>query len=149
MCFICIVTFFSSFFLFFSFSYFFFFLIFFLLQTYKLRDLHCSLLKGAGFFSRFPCCVLLALSWNTNKNINTDKLSRAINYCFLWWEKLYSVWSMTKQVVCALHLCLCHIYNVAQFTLQCDILSERPACDLWWLGWDASPTILADVRCSQ
>ena len=30
--------------------------------------------------SRFPCCVLLALSWNTtSKNPSTDKLSRAIN----------------------------------------------------------------------
>ena len=32
------------------------------------------------FASRFPCCVLLALSWNTtNENPSTDKLSRAIN----------------------------------------------------------------------
>ena len=31
--------------------------------------------------SRFPCCILLALSWNkTNKNPSRDKLSRAINY---------------------------------------------------------------------
>ena len=31
--------------------------------------------------SRFPCCVLLILSWNTtNENPSTDKLSRAINY---------------------------------------------------------------------
>ena len=33
--------------------------------------------------SRFPCCVLLALSWNTKKTIenpSTDKLRRAINY---------------------------------------------------------------------
>ena len=30
--------------------------------------------------SRFPCCVLLALSLNTNENPSTDKLSRAINY---------------------------------------------------------------------
>ena len=32
--------------------------------------------------SRFPYCVLLALSWNTttNENPSTDKLSRAINY---------------------------------------------------------------------
>ena len=30
--------------------------------------------------SRFPCCVLLAASWNTNENPSTDKLSRAINY---------------------------------------------------------------------
>ena len=30
--------------------------------------------------SRSPCCVLLALSWNTNENPSTDKLSRAINY---------------------------------------------------------------------
>ena len=30
--------------------------------------------------SRLPCCVLLALSWNTNENPSTDKLSRAINY---------------------------------------------------------------------
>ena len=29
--------------------------------------------------SRFPCCVLLALSWNTNENQSTDKLSRTIN----------------------------------------------------------------------
>ena len=29
--------------------------------------------------SRFPCCVLLALSWNTNENPSTDKLSRAVN----------------------------------------------------------------------
>ena len=29
--------------------------------------------------SRFPCCVLLALSWNTNENPNADKLSRTIN----------------------------------------------------------------------
>ena len=29
--------------------------------------------------SRFPYCVLLALSWNTNENPSTDKLSRAIN----------------------------------------------------------------------
>ena len=32
-----------------------------------------------GIPSRFPCCVLLALSWNTSKNPSTDKLSRAIN----------------------------------------------------------------------
>ena len=31
------------------------------------------------FSSRFPCCVLLALSWNTNENPSTNKLSRAIN----------------------------------------------------------------------
>ena len=32
-------------------------------------------------YSRFPCCVLLALSWNTtNENPSTDKLSRTINY---------------------------------------------------------------------
>ena len=31
--------------------------------------------------SRSPCCVLLALSWNTtNENPSTDRLSRAINY---------------------------------------------------------------------
>ena len=31
--------------------------------------------------SRFPCCVLLALLWNTtNEDPSTDKLSRAINY---------------------------------------------------------------------
>ena len=30
--------------------------------------------------SKFSCCVLLALSWNTNENLSTDKLSRAINY---------------------------------------------------------------------
>ena len=31
--------------------------------------------------SRFPCCVPLALSWNTNENENpsTDKLSTALN----------------------------------------------------------------------
>ena len=35
--------------------------------------------------SRFPCCVLLALSWNTttNENPSTDKLSRANNLWFL------------------------------------------------------------------
>ena len=32
-----------------------------------------------GRSSRFPCCVLLVLSWNTNENPSTDKLSRAIN----------------------------------------------------------------------
>ena len=32
--------------------------------------------------SRFPCCVLLALSWNTNENPSTDKLSRAIKYTY-------------------------------------------------------------------
>ena len=32
------------------------------------------------FSSRSPCCVLLALSWNTtNENPNTDMSSRAIN----------------------------------------------------------------------
>ena len=30
--------------------------------------------------SRSPCCVLLALSWNTNEYPSTDKLSRAITY---------------------------------------------------------------------
>ena len=36
--------------------------------------------KLTVYTSRFPCCVLLALSWNTaNKNPNTDKLSKAIN----------------------------------------------------------------------
>ena len=34
--------------------------------------------RGARI-SRSPCCVLLALSWNTNENLSTDKLSRAIN----------------------------------------------------------------------
>ena len=29
--------------------------------------------------NRFPCCVLLALSWNANENPSTEKLSRAIN----------------------------------------------------------------------
>ena len=38
---------------------------------------------GAQFCSRSPCCVLLALPWNTtNENPSTDKLSRAINYQF-------------------------------------------------------------------
>ena len=41
-------------------------------------------LARVGYFyvhmcSRSPCCVLLALSWNTNENPSTDKLSRAIN----------------------------------------------------------------------
>ena len=31
-------------------------------------------------FSRSPCCVLWALSWNTNENTSTDKLSRALPY---------------------------------------------------------------------
>ena len=36
--------------------------------------------KGTIESSRSPCCVLLALSWNTtNENPSTDKLSRAIN----------------------------------------------------------------------
>ena len=36
---------------------------------------------------RFPCCVLLALSWNTtNENPSTYKLSRAINKCVITWE---------------------------------------------------------------
>ena len=39
---------------------------------------------GGGTRNRYPCCVLLALSWNTNENSSTDKLSRAINYIFLW-----------------------------------------------------------------
>ena len=30
--------------------------------------------------SRFPRCVIKALSWNTNENPSTDMLSRAINY---------------------------------------------------------------------
>ena len=30
---------------------------------------------GEVYLSRFPCCVLLALSWNTNENPRTDKLS--------------------------------------------------------------------------
>ena len=39
--------------------------------------------------SRFPSCVLLALSWNTiNENPSTDKLSWAINY--------HTCWSATK-----------------------------------------------------
>ena len=33
--------------------------------------------------SRFLCCVLLALSWNTNENLSSDKLSWTINY-FRW-----------------------------------------------------------------
>ena len=49
-----------------------------------------KLIKVCGSGSRFPCCLLLALSWNTNENQakrqktnenpSTDKLSRAINY---------------------------------------------------------------------
>ena len=35
---------------------------------------------GTFYRSRSPCCVLLALSWNTtNENPSTDKLSRAID----------------------------------------------------------------------
>ena len=33
--------------------------------------------------SKFPCFVLLALSWNTMENPSTDDLSRAINYILL------------------------------------------------------------------
>ena len=34
----------------------------------------------ALLYSRFPCCVLLVLSWNTtNENPSAEKLSRAIN----------------------------------------------------------------------
>ena len=33
--------------------------------------------------SRFPSCVLLALSWNTNENPSTDKLSLATNFMSL------------------------------------------------------------------
>ena len=36
-------------------------------------------LGNALAFSRFSCSVLLVLSWNTNENPSTDKLSRAIN----------------------------------------------------------------------
>ena len=32
----------------------------------------------------FPCCVLLALSWSTNKNPSTDKLRKAINQEPCW-----------------------------------------------------------------
>ena len=36
--------------------------------------------------SRFPCCVLLALSWNTNENPSTDKLSLGQStICLLIW----------------------------------------------------------------
>ena len=39
-------------------------------------SVHCKPLA-----SRFPCCVLLALSWNTtNENPSTDKLSKAITF---------------------------------------------------------------------
>ena len=34
---------------------------------------------GASKYCRFPCYVLLAVSWSTNENPSTDKLSRAIN----------------------------------------------------------------------
>ena len=33
-----------------------------------------------GMQADFPDCVITALSWNTNENPNTDKLSRAINW---------------------------------------------------------------------
>ena len=39
--------------------------------------------RGQGASSRSPCCVLLALSWNTNEYPSTDKLSRAINYSLM------------------------------------------------------------------
>ena len=40
--------------------------------------------------SRSPCCVLLALSWNTtNENPSTDKLSRAINR----WPHEWKFWA--------------------------------------------------------
>ena len=49
---------------------------------------HCQYLLYPGCFffnfdvlaSRSPCCVLLALSWNTNEYPSRDKLSRVINY---------------------------------------------------------------------
>ena len=43
----------------------------------------CPVGRAYGYSSptRFPCCVLLALSWNTtNENPSTDKLSRAYGY---------------------------------------------------------------------
>ena len=54
--------------------------------------------------SRFPCCVLLALSWDTNKIPSTNKFSRAINWCqeILWAilreESASNVFNQTKQV---------------------------------------------------
>ena len=44
----------------------------------------CRLENGLGQSvevqtSILPCCVLLPLSWNTNENPSTDKLSRVIN----------------------------------------------------------------------
>ena len=35
---------------------------------------------GWGKWSRFPRCVLSALSWNANENPSTDKVRRAINW---------------------------------------------------------------------
>ena len=51
---------------------------------WSLFSYNASLSKFSFIFltSRFPCCVLLALSWNTNEtneNPSVDKLSRAIN----------------------------------------------------------------------
>ena len=44
--------------------------------------------SGRCWASRFPCCDLFVLSWNTNENPSTDKLSRAINYC--WARQIWS-----------------------------------------------------------
>ena len=49
--------------------------------------------------SRFPCCVLLASSWNTtNEKPSTDKLSRAINYWGWKQRRNTSIWVLTSFV---------------------------------------------------
>ena len=62
---------------------------------------------GTIAISRFPCCVLLALSWNTtNENPSTDKLSRAINYIAMryavskgtpFWDVLFP-WALIAKI---------------------------------------------------
>ena len=51
------------------------------LSNPPLSELHSDSTNSTRILSsRSPCCVLLALSWNTtNENPSTDKLSRAIN----------------------------------------------------------------------
>ena len=44
------------------------------------KSAHDGVVGGPSQPSRFAGCVLLALSWNTDENMSTDKLSKAINY---------------------------------------------------------------------
>ena len=75
------------------------------------------------WISRFPCCVLLALSWHTNENPSTGKLSRAINQIWIGMEIQIIITNSYKSIQ-SCTLCTYRCQRFGQSALTCGSVGQ-------------------------